>query len=389
MVVTTPERCKFFRLNPTAEDFCREGYYGAYVYPGVDNNLHYDVVSYDVTAAYGARMRYLYPVGSPTYSTEYITTGTGMWDIHVKCIDAKLPIVPYRKDHDSGVYWLGIPGDECDTIAITAEIEYYKTHGYEVTVKSGLWWSTLEPVFSSFIDKVEKVESINTTTKQCAKIMRNALYGRFGTKKFHERVVITNNPSDECVPYSDPKTGKFIEYLYTIEEELDVAYIMPHWAAHVTAYQRLAMYDLIYLCGPENCLGCDTDSIKTYRTLVEEKGLPISETEYGKGKIEASFDVYRSHGPKNYVGLLGDKYYMKSKGIPKKAITADMMKNHLHRDEDTVILVEFVSITKSISMMKSDAKKAFNIPRHRTLSSLKSDKWTLTNGLFKPVGNIV
>jgi len=378
---------KHFRLNPTAEDFCREGYYGAYVHPGKDNNIHQNVCSYDITAAYGARMRNLFPVGNPVYSHYYNPDKMGMWNCTITCIDSQLPIVPYRKKN--GINWLGVAGDTCETTITSIEIEYFKAHGYTVDVHYGVYWEESRKIFSDFIDKVERVESINSTTKQCAKLMRNSLYGRFGTKKIHNKFVISADIKEGYQPYCNPQTGELIEDLYQIEEELEVPYIQPHWAAFITAYQRLAMFDLIFKCGLENFLGCDTDSVKTYVHIVEEKQLPISETAYGDGKIEATWDIYRSHGPKNYVGYSRESIIAKTKGIPKKALTQEMLHEHLYRDEHTQIKVKFSSITKALAMLKNDGRSEHNNPRHRTLSSLHSEKWTLKNECFVPISNVV
>jgi hypothetical protein len=391
-----PEDKKYFRLSPVVEDFCREAYYGAYVHPGKDNNIHFNVVSYDVTAAYGARMRYAYPIGNPVHSEYYRSDKLGIWTCTVTCVDAPLPIVPYRKNN--GINWLGIPGDQCQTTVTNLEIEYFKAHGYTVEVHYGVYWMESDTIFKDFIDKVEQVESLNSTTKQCAKLMRNSLYGRFGAKKYIEKFVIAGEPGEEMIPYCNPSTGELIEDLYVINEELDVPYIQPHWASFITAYQRLAMFELIQQCGLENFLGCDTDSVKTYKNIVEEKQLPISETEYGKGKIEASWSVYRSHGPKNYVGIRDDedmkrnakdtkKIQGKSKGIPKKAVTENDLIKHLYRDEKTNLLIKFASPTKALTMLKQDGRVRQIEERKRTLSSLHSEKWELKDCCFIPVAN--
>lgn len=382
-----PPTKKYFRQHETVEDFCREGYFGAYVHPGRDNEIHVNVVSYDVTAAYGARMRYRFPVGTAVYSEKYRRDRQGLWRCVVTCLEETLPMVPYRKSN--GVCWLGRENDSCETTITREEIEYFLKHGYAIEILYGYYWPQSDFIFADFIDKVERVESLNPTTKQCAKIMRNALYGRFGTKKFHEKFIISSSPDENMIPYCNPETGDMVEDLYVVEEELDVPYIQPHWAAYITAYQRIAMFDLILQCGMENFLGCDTDSIKTYAHIVEEKHLPISETEYGKGKIEATFDLYRSHGPKNYVGIHDETFVAKTKGIPKKYLTQEHLKEHLYRDEDTNMVIEYKSITKALTMLKKDGRMQNTIPAHRTLSSLHSEKWELVDGTFKPVRNIV
>lgn len=384
-----PDGVEYFRLNDVAEDFCREGYYGAYVHPGKDNKIHTNVGSYDITAAYGKRMKSeQYPVGNPVYSENFTLEFMGMWRCFVLCIDAPLPMCPYRTEH--GVFWLGIAGDSCETVLTSQEIVYLQLHGYDITPTAGYYWRESSYVFQDFMNTVEAVESISDLIKQIAKLFRNALYGRFGTKKLHESMIITDTPPDGAIPYIHPETGEISDDMYVIEETLDVPYIQPHWAAFVTMYQRLAMFDLILQCGIENFLGCDTDSVKTYLHIIEERNLPISETEYGKGKIEAAFHTYRSHGPKNYVGVEMKKgWYMKSKGIPSRNITEDMMKKHHARDKDTRIKVDFNIITNTLAMMKHDGNMAFQRPTHRHLSALHSAKWILDHEeSFLPVRNI-
>jgi hypothetical protein len=92
---------------------------------------------------------------------------------------------------------------------------------------------------------------------------------------------------------------------------------MPRIASAVTAYGRLALWDVIKVAGLERVYYCDTDSIMTnqeglFRCIKE--GL-CDESRLGALKWEGPYD-FEFLSPKHY-GI--NKYHWKSKGIRKNA----------------------------------------------------------------------
>jgi hypothetical protein len=374
--VAIKDELVYFRLNPMTEDFCREGYYGGYVHPGYDNYIHHDVVSRDITGAYGARMKYAFPIGNPIQTRSFIEGKHGMYRCHVTAVNPPFPMVPYRDDRNM-LRWLGVPGDDCETVITGIEVSYFRTHGYEVFVIEGVYWEKESYVFKEFMETCEEMEKKGGVYKAIAKLMRNSLYGRFGSRKYCDRVVITDEPKEGYVQMCDPKNGKPFDDVYMVQEIVDAEYIQPHWAAHITAYQRLALFDIMLRVGFGHVLGVDTDSVKMEqyvdRSIAWDEG-----TGYGSTHIEGEWSLYRSHGPKNYVTEKDAVYALKSKGIPKKKVTQQMMIDHLNRTSDTQpIIVHFESLTKGLTMLKHDGQASLISYPHRTLGELHSGTWLI------------
>lgn len=376
-----PHNFIYFRINDLAEDFMRKGYFGGYCHPGHDNHIHRNVVSRDMTGAYGARMKLKFPTGNPTLTTTFREDKQGMWYVEAVCIDADLPIVPYRDQHGL-LHWLGQPGDYCHTYCTTEEVLYFRMHGYQINVLEGYYFDRSEYVFRDFIEKCEELEQRGGVYKEIAKEIRNHLYGKFGTRKYVDRVVITDDPKDGYEQMYDVK-GRPFDDLFTVREEVDAEYIQPHWAAYVTAYQRLALFDMIFEIGVENCLGADTDSVKM-EEKIDEQHTWTSEEYYGSTHIEAEFDEYRSEGPKHYVGVRKRKHILKVKGIPAKYVTQSEIFRHLHRRKGKPLpRITYPSNTKALTMLKSNGTLPLVVERSRTLSTLHSETWEVdNNGLF-------
>jgi DNA polymerase type B, organellar and viral len=392
---TIPEDYRYYRLNPIVEEFMREGYYGGYVSPGADMLPHADVISYDINGAYGARMRdEEYPVGNPYFSFDFEPTHLGMWRCHVIALHPPFPMCPFRHP-EKGLYWMGVPLDECVTTITTQEVVFLREHGYRVDVLHGYFFNKSEPVFRTFVDNVEAVEGRGGAYKEIAKVLRNHLYGKFGARKEHERLIVCGEDHlpEGAIRYVHPITGDEIADMWTLYEEVDEPYMMPHWAAYITAYQRLALFKLILLIGPQNCLGCDTDSVKmptdVFIEHLEElppyaesfEDLEEGQSYYGTGKVEAAYSLYVSYGPKHYVYLEGDKPGIVCKGIPQKAMSADRLRAHLTSSLGGEI--RFKSVTTALTMLRTDGDDRIVQERKRMLKGGNSEKWKVVDMRFQ------
>lgn len=378
-------KARYVRRGKRVEEFCRHAYYGGYVGPGYDNNIHENVVSWDMTAAYGYQMStQFFPTGR-SYVTTELEEGLGIYRCAVTNDSSELPICPYRVETDFGVYWLRM-GDSCETYITNIEIAHLRAHGHTVHIYEGVVWQQQEQVFAPFMEKVYQIEKQGGVLKDAAKLMRNSLYGKFAMKSEQKSYICTAHPTEGYAPYIDPCTGAVVPDVYEKDEVLEEAYIHPEWAAFITAYQRVALQNYIYQIGFENCYGYDTDSIKVPKDIALAHNLPMSETLWGHGKFEAEYALYRSHGPKNYVGVKDGTHSIKLKGIPKKALTQELMHEHLYRTTEST-RIDFVSITNSTAMLKANGQLPYFHATHRSMNSIHSEKWLLENGRFYPVYN--
>lgn len=373
----------YYQLSREAEDFCRNAYFGGYCHPGRDNDIHEHIVSLDANAAYGYQMlKHEFPDGKPVWTDEYIYGKRGIYHVRATSKEDRIvPYVPVRIQHE--LRYLGRKVETCETYLTAEEIQFCRERGYEIEIIEGLYWQRSFPIFRAFMEKVYEIEKRGGMLKECAKLMRNSLYGKFGMRREAKHFIVTDEPPENSYCYIDVDTGKIVEDVYMIDEEIDEPYIHPEWAAYITAYQRLYLFEWIERIGVDCFYGSDTDSIKTTKERAFELGLSFNAKEWGDFKIEAEFLVFRSHAPKNYSYITEEhEKKMKAKGIPQKSLQQEMIDDFLYRKKKQAIYFE--SVTSALTMLKSDGKKSFTQRRHRTLTNASSQAWELIDGCFLP-----
>src|SRR5262249_11479721 len=97
-------------------------------------------------------------------------------------------------------------------------------------------------------------------------------------------------------------------------------YSHPAIAAHVTAYGRVLLWELLESAGIQHVHYMDTDSLHVTRQGLENLAPYLSPTELGKLKIEKKVDTAVYYGPKDYE-LDGMR---KIKGVSKTAVETDI-----------------------------------------------------------------
>jgi hypothetical protein len=178
------------------------------------------------------------------------------------------------------------------------------------------------PVFEKYINEVWplKLNATDPVIKQLAKLLLNALYGKFGQRKHKKthtlkgkrydqaKLVLDANDTDTWGPHLDDKGNRlyWVRHGDTILEggehtdELATD-AMPRLCGAVTAYARTFMWKAMEVCGLENLAYMDTDSLicfwEGYQNLVKA-GL-VHPTELGLFKLEEEGDIL-VRGPKYY-----------------------------------------------------------------------------------------
>lgn len=378
---------KYFRLNPHAEKFMRLGYFGGYVYPGNKAIKRVNVKKYDYKAAYGARMKNnKFPVGNPIYSIRFKPDYQGIWKIKIKAPDNQIiAMIPVRTE--KGLYYLP-SGKIAETYMITELVNYYLSKNYEIEILEGYYFEKSEYIFADFMAMCEEIELLGGVYKEIAKLIRNSLYGKFGSKTIIQRIFFSHEDTN-ATPVIDPQKGEIIPHLFTSYEEVDADYILPHLAAYITGFQRLALAELYDRIGHENVYYTDTDSVVVPDTLPQE--LFNMGGRYGNMTIEDSYSVFLSLGPKHYYFIKEDgKMGSKIKGVPSKnrypstilgedkIITREELVQMKLDNPTEEILVHFESATSASTMFKHLGNEKLGSLRKRTISFNTSEAWAIT-----------
>ena len=322
-----PEGHVYYRSTAKVEKFVRRAYRGGLVLPGTTTKPQSDVALLDMSGAYGYQMlTHTYPVGAPCHTYEYIPGRTGVYSCYVTTPE-NLPFGIIAAEHDGG-YPLGSFNAVCTSV----EMEYAMSLGYTFEVYDGYYWSREEPVFVPFVEACQALEQ-RPRMKPLAKLVRNALYGKFCARTQGERFYLLG--PDEPQPVGsyvilNPKTGEEVPGLYSMPETIDEPYMMPIWGVLITAYERVYLAERalsLYQAGAPSVYA-DTDSLAASRAamaVVEAQGLFTETTPtgaYGGWKVEQVADTFMVAAPKVYVLLdaAGNILRSRAKGIPLKQL---------------------------------------------------------------------
>lgn len=316
----------YFRMHKSIEQWVREAYFGGYVYPGNERGIFTDCVALDFNAAYAAIMRKGVPCGTPAFTTRYEPDKPGIYEVDIIVPRSiKYPFIPSRDERTGQLRWCT---GEFSTRITSLEIEFALRRGCTVNVRCGYVWFWLEYPFNAFLDKLEALELAAKEAGEeyeTYKLQRNSLYGKFGTRPTQEHLTLSADIVPDSHQYVNEDTGEIVEYLWITHEESNQAYIQPHWAAWITAGQRLRLFALMEGIGIEHVRYADTDSVTGDRELVNQaiaQGYASVGSSYGQVKVDKEFIWFQCLGVKNYRGLLADGSFIgKVKGIPRKLLT--------------------------------------------------------------------
>ena len=396
---TIPEGHVYYRLNNRLETFMRHGYYGAAVFPGHHVGEWGKTVGVDVNGAYGYQMRqHAFPVGVPARTHRYWPNELAMYRVIATVphsLYEELGFNPIPHKTKKGLVW---ESGTFETTITSVDYEYGLSVGVEFEIIEGYVWNEQEYVFQDFIDKCQELElRDNGAYKPSTKLLRNTLYGKFGTKPDHTVILFSHEVPEKERGYiglTNEITGEIIEDLYIGEEPTDAPYIMPHWAAFITAHERIYLFKFIqeaYKRGAKN-IYCDTDSIKgdfdVIMSMVDDGTIPIGNM-YGQFKVEEICTVFKLVGPKTFYGEYEDKsgkkkVTMKAKGVPYKILEKEMYEDALEnkRKQKT-----FDAVKGLIRLIKQGGGK-LPLIRKRTITDMKnSTGWECTNnGKIYPKG---
>jgi len=212
------------------------------------------------------------------------------------------------------------------TTLSTPELHYLLEHGVVHQVHALARYDAA-PFFREYVAYFHPLKAAyradgNTTFALMVKLYLNGLYGKFGQRASQ---LVQIDPQDPCfaqtsVLFSHERRIPQVVYAFGdtcwLQEDRGEAYnSFPAVAAHVTAYARMYLWELIVQAGREHVYYCDTDSLIVdaggYKNLQAE----IDPERLGGLKVEQEADTCTVLAPKVYsLGSLS-----RHKGVPRKA----------------------------------------------------------------------
>jgi len=219
------------------------------------------------------------------------------------------------------------PVGRFDTVLTTPEVKFAIEHDHLERVHIvGLYEH--DRLFSEY---VEFFYGLKTQYKQddqgafylMAKLYLNALYGKFG-QRAETWEAFDDQPPEvaKCEYMVDHATGErwriyqFGGHCWRAKSAGEANDSFPAIAAHVTAYARLYLWELMVKAGREHVFYCDTDSIIVDAAGRDNLADLLDDAALGALKVEEQADSLEIVCPKHY--RIGEAW--KRKGVPTKAV---------------------------------------------------------------------
>ena len=240
-------------------------------------------------------------------------------------IDTDTPLYPTRHD-----FKLVYPIGQFETSLASPELLLAIRNGHIRKINSLAIYESA-PIFTRYCQTLYTLRQSyqrdgNKAFNLAVKLLLNSLYGKFGQQGIEwEQIADGTELEDGYYQEYDGDKHEMMEYRCLgglIEKRIvrgESYESIPAIAAHVTSYARVLLQQLMNVCGVDNFIYCDTDSL-----IVNDTGLGnlqpyINQTTLGMLKYEGTACDVEIRGPKDYT--FGGK--TKLKGIRANAVKID------------------------------------------------------------------
>ena len=107
----------------------------------------------------------------------------------------------------------------------------------------------------------KSLPTFDPTLSAIAKVLGNSTYGKFGTNREREKILL-NPPLEDVIEKGlRPLQGPLELPAYIEDVQCDADYVLPHLSAWVTSLSRVKLWQYIAQCWPARVYYCDTDSV--------------------------------------------------------------------------------------------------------------------------------
>jgi len=318
----------YIHNNKEAIDLERDSYRGGRVecfYLGDLENENYYIV--DVNSLYPFVMRdNYYPVkyfrilhnSDKKVLSKILKSYSAIAKVLIKTDEPFYAVRRKRTIFPVGQFWVTLT---------TPELKYAFEHNHIIKIEQAVIYEQAN-IFKSYVDRFYKLRQEfgdvnNSEYEEFVKILLNSLYGKFGQKAdVWKKIGDCPNQRDrvETLFCSGGGRVKQIRYLlgeiFELEGYDEAFNSFPAIPAHVAAFGRLHLYNLMKQAGDGNYFYCDTDSL-----IVNEAGLwnlqnQIDKKRLGGLKIVESTNQLIIRGLKDYTTQTKQVI----KGISKNAV---------------------------------------------------------------------
>lgn len=247
-------------------------------------------------------------------------------------------------------------------------------------------------LFANYIDffynlRLQYKKEGNLAYAEMCKLFINGLYGKFGARVsgFEHYKEYDGHPlkPDKIYLKNDTRARAAIwigEYCFLEKREEEAPYSFVAIAAHVTAYARMYLWNLISKAGIENVFYTDTDSLIVNSAGFQKLKELLHNSELGKLKLETISDDGQTET--NFLYLHGRKFYQ----IGNKIVAKGVSKSFHHLVPKTNIKQLWPTL---LSYFKKDMPNSYHIKNtYLQLSNTIFDGIPQSDGRLAPFLNL-
>jgi DNA polymerase type B, organellar and viral len=244
-------------------DFIRSGYHGGRVEVFQRGSEHLN--AYDVNSMYPYVMQYPVPTRYLGQSKKLLHNGKDYGFIEAE-IDVPADYVPTLPVHLEKLYF---PVGRITGVWSSEELIRAEERGARIHKIKQAYYFESDTLFKEYVTKLYalKKNATSEATRQIAKGLLNALYGKFGQNPTKKIYCLESQAPAGAYPILDP-SGVPSGFAY-YERTSRSGYLLPHLAAAVTSKARLHLLGRL----DEETFYCDTDSVFTSKTYPVSKDL--------------------------------------------------------------------------------------------------------------------
>lgn len=385
------------KYNKLFNSYIRSSYYGGRC--EVFGNIDYDsenkyLYHFDFSGMYAWCLKQKFAFGNYKFENNIDNVNTpGYYHIDYTSNNMEIPILPHHhptskkllftNGSNSGIFWF-------------EEIQLFiKNGGIVNKINSGIIFEKYDYIFKDFVEHFDTIRSKGGSYKIFSKLIVNSLYGKLGNK--------VHNKSTNIMSYNDYinliKSGVEISsvveinsmFLVTYKANSNIKYqkFGIEFAAAITSKARIRLYENLNEIKKRNgrILYMDTDSyfVEFDKNVIGENHGEVFWDDKNQDTVisDAVFIAPKIYGLK----YPDNREVVKIKGIDKKNIFFDSLKNNFYNNEDSIIFnetylkkkdlkISFVKNNKNI-LINSYDKRKFSVDKKKT------EPYVYENGSYK------
>lgn len=232
------------------------------------------------------------------------------------------PVLPYVVNNK-----LVFPTGRIDTVLTTPEVRWVLEHGQIEQIREVAIYESAV-IFDEFVTdlygrRMEAMKRGDATQVWQFKILMNSLYGKWAQHGGNwDKVSDTDDLTTSKwvdIDFDSQTVTKYRRFGGIIQRRNtngESSNSHPAIASHITAYARMALWQVLSCARLSNCLYCDTDSALLTEQGYERIAHMVDPEKLGALKLDGRYNHVEIYGPKDYV--FDTK--VRIKGIRKKAV---------------------------------------------------------------------